>query len=206
VLLEDLLQGDFAMQFGVECHEDGAETAAGMGAEDAEPLTVGGGRAHRDAGGAVGVIVIGAGRRMGQADASEGRLDLRVAQVGQALARGPGGGDGGEALLRVAGVSLDVQGGQGLDGGSLGGIEVAQRDQVVGQGPRLVAGPGVERGHELRLLDQAGLQGEQAEEEMAVGVRAGHGGILAVIGGRGTSLPSIARAGAATPATIVCHL
>ena len=62
-----------------------------------------------------------------------------------------------------------MQVGQGLDGGAAGGIDVPQRDQVVGQGPRLVAGPGVERGDELRLLDQAGLQGQQAEEEMAVG-------------------------------------
>ena len=62
-----------------------------------------------------------------------------------------------------------MHGRQGLDGGSLGGIEVPQRDQVIGEGSRLVAGPDVERGDELRLLDQAGLQGEQAEEEVAVG-------------------------------------
>src|SRR4051812_39985514 len=52
------------------------------------------------------------------------------------------------------------------------GIKVPQGDQMVGERLRLVAGPGVERGDELRLLDQAGLEGEQAEEEMAVG---GHG-------------------------------
>jgi hypothetical protein len=36
----------------------------------------------------------------------------------------------------------------------------------------------VERGDELRLLDQAGLQGQQAEKEMAVGSKGGHGASL----------------------------
>ena len=89
-------------------------------------------------------------------------------RLGQALAGRPAGGDGGEALLHVAAVGLDVHGRQGLDGGSLGGIEVPQGDQVIGQGSRLVARPGVERGDELSLLDQAVLQGQQAEEEVAV--------------------------------------
>ena len=65
-------------------------------------------------------------------------------------------------------MGLDVQGGQGLDGRTLGGIEVAQGHQVVGQGSRLVAGPGVERGDELLLPDQPRLEGQQAEEEVAV--------------------------------------
>ena len=67
---------------------------------------------------------------------------------------------------------LDVRAARASTTEPLGGIEMARRREVVGQGPRLVAGPGVERGDELRLLDQAVLQGEQAEEEMAVG---GHG-------------------------------
>jgi hypothetical protein len=39
----------------------------------------------------------------------------------------------------------------------------------------------VEGGDELRLLDQAVLQREQSEEQVAVGTGAGHGSILAVI-------------------------
>ena len=46
---------------------------------------------------------------------------------------------------------------------------MSQGDQMVSEGSGFVAGPGVERGDELRLLDQAGLQGKQAEEEVAVG-------------------------------------
>ena len=141
-----------------------------MRPEDAEPLAVGGGRAHRNTGGAVGVIchppISG-----GCADPTRPSVafDVGVAEVSEALAGGLAGGDGGEAPLHVAAVGLHVHGRQGLDGGSLGGIQVPQRDQVIGEGSRLVAGPGVERGDELRLLDQAGLQGEQAEEEVAVG-------------------------------------
>ena len=77
-------------------------------------------------------------------------------------------------MAAIAAVGLDVHGRQGLDGGPLGGIEVPLRDEMVGEGARLVAGPGVESGDELRRLDQPGLQGEQAEEEMAVGGDGGH--------------------------------
>ena len=101
-------------------------------------------------------------------------LDVRVAELGQALAGRAAGGNGGQAPGRVAAVRLDVQGGQGLDGRPLGGIEVPQGDEVVGQGPRLVAGPGVERGDELLLVDQPGLEGQQAEEKVIVG---GHGAL-----------------------------
>ena len=54
------------------------------------------------------------------------------------------------------------------------GVQVAAGDEVVGQGAGLVAGPGLEGGDELGLVDQAVLQREQAEEEVAVGV-GGHG-------------------------------
>ena len=49
------------------------------------------------------------------------------------------------------------------------GVEVAAGDEVVGQAPGLVEGPGLEGGDELALVDQAVLKREQSEEEMAVG-------------------------------------
>ena len=70
---------------------------------------------------------------------------------------------------------LEVQRDQRLDGGALLGVEVAAGDEVVGQGPGLVAGPGLEGGDELALVDQAVLQGEQAEEQVAVGGEAAMG-------------------------------
>ena len=59
VAVEDLLQRDLAVQLRVEGHGDGPQAAPGVGPEDAEPLAVGGGRADGEAGGAVGVVVIG---------------------------------------------------------------------------------------------------------------------------------------------------
>jgi hypothetical protein len=47
-------------------------------------------------------------------------------------------------------------------------------DEMVGQRRRLFGGPGMEGGDELGLLDQAGLKGEQSEEEMSVS-DSGHG-------------------------------
>ena len=63
--VEDLLEGDLAVQLGVQRHEDGAQAALGVGPQDAEPLAVGGGRADGVAGGAVpvGVAVAGSGSR-----------------------------------------------------------------------------------------------------------------------------------------------
>ena len=47
---------------------------------------------------------------------------------------------------------------QGIDRGSVVGIEVSATDEVVGQGAGLVAGPGAEGGNELVLIDQAILE------------------------------------------------
>ena len=88
VLLEDLLERDLAVQFAVEGHEDGAEPAAGVRAEDAEPLSIGGGRADGVIGGAVGIdraVVLG--RTAARTDAVKRRPDVGIAQSGQALAR-----------------------------------------------------------------------------------------------------------------------
>ena len=68
--------------------------------------------------------------------------------------------DGGEALLGVAAVLLEVLGGQGADQAALLGVEMAEGLEVVGQGTGLVAGPGVEGGHELGLVDQPDLEGQ----------------------------------------------
>ena len=73
---------------------------------------------------------------------------------GQALAGRAAGGEGGQALLGVAAVLLQVQGDQASTPAALVGVEVAAGDEVLGQRPRLVAGPGLEGGDELVLVDQ----------------------------------------------------
>ena len=83
VVVEDLLERHLAVQLGVERDEDGPQAAPGVGAEDAEPLAVGGGRADGVAGGAVGIF---ADLSPGRAEVSEGGFDVGVAEPGQALA------------------------------------------------------------------------------------------------------------------------
>jgi hypothetical protein len=68
-----------------------------------------------------------------------------------------------------------VQADHGLDAGALFGVEVVAVGQLVGQRPRAVAGPGAEGDDELVLVYQADLQGEQAEEQVAVGGEGGNG-------------------------------
>ena len=168
VVVEDLLERHLAVQLLVQRHEDSAQAAAGVGAEDAESLAVAGGGAEGVGGGAFGVVVAVA---VGAEDAAdERRVDLRVADGGEAPPDRRPDPDGGEALLRVAAVLLEVLGGQRLDQPALLDVEMAEGLEVVVQGPGLVAGPGVEGGHELGLVDQADLEGQQAEEEVAVGV------------------------------------
>ena len=75
--------------------------------------------------------------------------------------------------LGVAAVLPEVPCDEGLDRGAVVGVEVAPGDEVVGQRPGLVAGPGLEGGDELALVDQAVLQREQAEEEVARGIESG---------------------------------
>src|SRR5262245_1737793 len=57
-LAPDLLEGHLAVQLAVQRHEDGPQAAAGMRPEDAEPLALGGGRADRVGGGAIGIILL----------------------------------------------------------------------------------------------------------------------------------------------------
>ena len=79
---------------------------------------------------------------------------------------------------------LTCNGDERLEAGAGVGVEVAAGDEVVGQAPGLVAGPGLEGGDELALVDQAVLKREQSEEEMAVG-GGGHGVAPIVVGRSG---------------------
>ncbi len=81
-----------------------------------------------------------------------------------------------KALKGVAAQDLKMHQDDGLDGGSPRGIEAAEVDEMVGQGPALVARPGGECRKQPPLVDQAVLEGEQAEEQVTRGVgRLRHG-------------------------------
>ena len=55
MLIKDLLERDLAMELGIERHEYGAQAAARMRTQHAEPLAVGRGRAHGVIDGTVGI-------------------------------------------------------------------------------------------------------------------------------------------------------
>jgi hypothetical protein len=65
---------------------------------------------------------------------------------------------------------LQVQRDHRLDAGSLLGVEVTAADEVNRQRSALIAGPRLKGGHELHFIDQAVLEREQAEEQVARGV------------------------------------
>ena len=173
MVVEDLLERHLAMQLGIQGDEDRAQPAAGVRPQHAEPLAVAGGRADRVTGGAVDVLRTALGRA--RAELGDGGADVGIAELGEALTGGAAGGDGGETPFHVAAVLLDVASHQGIDGGSVVGIEVAATDEVVGEGAGLVERPGLEGGHELDLVDQPVLECEQSEQQVAVGGDAGHG-------------------------------
>ena len=77
------------------------------------------------------------------------------------------------------------------------GVEVTSGDELVGQAPGLVAGPGLEGGDELALVDQAVLKREQSEEEMAVG-GGGHG-MAPIVVGRAGAGPGLGAGPASSP-------
>jgi hypothetical protein len=91
-------------------------------------------------------------------------VSFRVADPRQALARGLANADGGEAPLAVAAMAADVLHDQSLQQSQAGGLQGALRGQDLGHGTVLGLGPGMEGGHELRPVDQPGLEREQAKE------------------------------------------
>jgi hypothetical protein len=185
--VEDLLQRHLAVQLGVQRDEDGPQAALGMGPQHPEPLAVAGGRAHRVGGGTVRVsLLLGRAR----ADLSERGVDLRVTELSQALAGGRADAEGGQAPLGVAAVAPEVLEDQSLHQGQAVGRQGALLGQDRGHGSVSGLGPGMEGSHELSLVDQPGLERQQAEEEVARGVGVGHVmGLLDVGPGRGHSVP-----------------
>ena len=137
-----------------------------MRPDDAEPLSIGGGRAHGIGARAIGILVV-VGGALRRADVPEGRLNLWATRTRQALASRPPDRQDGKALLDVAAHGLKMHGGNGLNSGSARGIEVSELDQVVGQLAALIAGPGRECREQRPLVDQAVLEGQQAEKQIA---------------------------------------
>ena len=163
VPVEDLFERDFAVQLDVHGDEDGPQATLGVRAEDTESLALGGGAAHRVAGGTVG---IGADLGGGRAKMDEGSLNIGIGHVGQALARGSAGGEGREAPLGVARVLLQVERNHRLDAGALVGVQVAAVAEVLGQWPAPATRPCLKRRDKLGLINQAVLQGKNPKQQI----------------------------------------
>ena len=178
MLIEDLLERHLAVKLGVQRDEDGAQAAAGVGPQHAKPLAVGGGRADGVAGGTVGVAVLGvpwpeatwpsvASISGSPSLARLSRVDLPAGTAARLFSTSPPC-----RLMRRA----------GLDGRAIVAVQIAAGYQMVGQSRGLVAGPSLKGGDEGTLVDQAVLQREQSEEEVAV--RGGGHDLAANIVGR----------------------
>jgi hypothetical protein len=171
VAVLNLLERHFAAQLLVVGHKHFAQAAAGVRTQDAEPQAAGSGRAH--AGGAGGkrvVVVPDGGRDVGQAGLQVGVDDLLqlVADRGQRA-------DGGQALLGIVVVPGQVprdQGGQQL---VLLGRERLVVEQDLADGPRLIEHPVIEGAEQLAAVDEVVLQGQDAEQQVAVAGSVGHG-------------------------------
>src|SRR6516162_10245009 len=100
------------------------------------------------------------------------RLEVRSASASGSIAVGPAGSC---ATTPVRSGSPMAASHEGLDRGSVVGLEVTATDEVVGQGAGLVQRPGLEGGHELTLVNQPDLQREQAKEQVAISGEGGHG-------------------------------
>jgi hypothetical protein len=181
-VVEDALEGHLAVQVAVEGHEDLAQASLRMELQGAEPLRRGRRRGRSRAWRSPPDFLVG--RRPVLVD----RGDRRAFRLGggdggtQPFEHGPADVQAGDAPLGIA-VGLDVQRDQRVDGCLALRVEVPQRDQVLGQGSGLVSRPGLDGRHELALLYQAHLEGQQAEEQVAGGLFcATHDGLLA--GGR----------------------
>ncbi len=170
VVVEDLLEGNLAIQLAVERDEHGAQTASGVWPQHAEPLAVAGrgadGQRHR-------AVLVG-GIVRARADAGERRLDLRAADPRQALLGRLAGRDRGQALLHVTAVGLQVNSGQPFKQRTRGGGEVTAAFEVICQAPGFIERPRLEGSYKLALVDDPVLEREQPEKEMTVG-GGGHG-------------------------------
>ncbi|MFO0950013.1 MAG: hypothetical protein U0835_02450 [Isosphaeraceae bacterium] len=114
-----------------------------------------------------GAGLLGVGRRGGP-HVREGGLDLGPAGAGEAFAGGGVQLDRGERLLGVAVVRVEVLGDEGVEQAAAGRCEGALFRQQVGERP-VGTRPGAEGGDELVAGHHPGVQGEQAEKQVARG-------------------------------------
>jgi hypothetical protein len=145
------------------------------------------GLAHRLRGDG-GVRVVGVGAAGGGHHAEAG-LHVGVGDVLQVLAGRAEGAEGGQAPLRVMAMLSQVLLDQCVEQLQPHWRELALFAQDLPQGPRLVQHPGVHGRDQGVPADEVHLQGQDAEQQVAVSVRSGHGAapVNGIAGCRGLS-------------------
>ena len=179
VVFKDLLEGDLAVEFLVQSDEHLAQPAARVRPEHADAQAVGGG--------AIGSRAVGIGVGQGGTggNRTEGGVDVRVGHAREPCARRGPHGHRCKAPLGVAPMLFEVTPDKGLDRASVVGVEIAAGLEMFAEAPALVAGPRLERGDELDLVDQAVLECEEPEKEAPrrVGIHERKDSDLAVVVG-----------------------
>ena len=166
VMIEDLLERDLAVQLAVEGHENGPESPLGMGTQHAKPQTLGGGDPDGERAGSV-VIAVNS-RLCARPDQRDGRVDRGIADREQAPFGRSSDLECGKAFLWAVAVPPEVMGSEGFEQVALRRLEQTLINQKVGDRTRSIASPRAECGDQNFLVDQAVLQGQQADEQISV--------------------------------------
>ncbi len=94
VMIEDLLEGDLAVQLGVQRDKNLPQSSPSVRPQDAEPLTVAGDTSHRHRRAGLGTVVpLGPSRW--RAQAADAGVDVGISNRSQAGHDGPRSGDDG---------------------------------------------------------------------------------------------------------------
>jgi hypothetical protein len=132
--------------------------------QHAEALAVGHGGSHGVAGGSIGIFAGLGGIRD---EMGERGVDVDIAESGQTLARGTAAHDSRQAPFGIAAVLLEILGDESHDHVPVFGIKIAAGNQMIGDGPRFIAGPGLKGRDKLDLVNETILKREHAEEQVS---------------------------------------
>jgi hypothetical protein len=69
---------------------------------------------------------------------------------------------------------LEMAGDQRKDGASVVGVEITERDQMIGERPPFFECPGLKCGDQFHLVDQTILERKESEQQVAARVEFGH--------------------------------
>ncbi len=132
-------------------------------------------------------------RTMPRPDQGDAGIQIAIADSRELFADRRAGLDGSQALLRGTVVKLEVHVEETIEYRTATGVELALLEEDLGERSSLVASPGVECREQRSLADQAGLNCEQPEEQVAVNLDLRHAEMLPEIDRRMPARGNLAR-------------